>query len=91
MEGEFDLRSGHPNIKIRMMYSHKDSGSSFGFCDVQAQLLMPDTMEAFQHFLNLAERDFGSDVLGGGATASSPDRSLGAESPSGLGKGLGEG
>ena len=105
MEGKFTFRPDvdeEPNVELVMVYLNSSNGHTFGTCPVGPRLLSRETMEAFRHFLNSAEKDFVDVVFGGQGTAGDyhPASSRGkAESGEGLPndvpvvlpKGLGEG
>ena len=75
-----------------MMYSNKETGTSFGTCPVKTFRLSEKTKQAFQAFIDSAEVDFGSLILEGGFIAEVEGQvsSMGmAETGAGLPRGLG--
>lgn len=87
-EGSFKISPGvQPDIDIVMVYSNRETGTTFGSCPIHTLRLSEKTMSAFKDFIESAEADFGNLILEGGfiAEAEGKSSSMGeAESPTGL-------
>jgi len=95
-EGNFQYRPGYevePVIKVKMVYTRRDTGETYGYCPVRSSMFSPRTMELFMKFLESAESDYGKVFFGGGVVEPSSKIGIGhAETEVGLGpKGLGDG
>ena len=97
VEGNFktDPKTNATKMDFLVMYSDHTSGITFGTCPIKESLFGPETMEAFEKFAELVEKDFARLVLEGAVHAKTPGQIGGqakAESNEGLQlpKGIGD-